>query len=46
MPADIAKVDKVIITNLTALKAKYGLPGSQKIQAAVQDLMASDQKRG
>jgi hypothetical protein len=46
MPADIAKVDKVIVTNLTALKGKYDLAGSQKVEAAVQDLITADQKRG
>ena len=46
MSADIAKVDKVIVTNLTALKTKYDLAGSQKVQTAVQDLITSDQKRG
>ena len=46
MPADITKVDKVIVTNLTALKAKYGLAGLQKVQAAVQELITSDQRRG
>jgi len=46
MSADIAKVDKVIVTNLAALKAKYGLAGSQKVQAAVQELITSDQRRG
>ncbi|MGA2094008.1 MAG: hypothetical protein ABSH16_11490 [Sedimentisphaerales bacterium] len=46
MSADTAKVDKVIVTNLAALKAKYGLAGSQKVQAAVQELITSDQRRG
>jgi hypothetical protein len=46
MSADIAKVDKVIVTNLTALKTKYDLAGSQKVQTAVQDLITSDQRRG
>jgi hypothetical protein len=40
-----ASVDKVIVTNLTALKAKYGKEVAQ-IEAAVKDLIAADQKRG
>lgn len=40
------KVDKVIVTNLTALKAKYGVAGVQKIQTSIQGLIAADQKRG
>lgn len=46
MPANIAKIDKVIVTNLAVLKAKYGSTGAQKVQTAVQDLITSDQKRG
>lgn len=38
--------DKVIVTNLTALKQKYGAAGLKKIQTAVKDLIAADKKRG
>lgn len=37
--------DKVIVTNLSALKSKYG-KGTAKIEAAVKRLIASDKKRG
>ena len=39
-------VDKVIVTNLTALKQKYQAAGVKAIQAAVQDLIAADKQRG
>jgi Peptidase family C25 len=38
--------DKVIVTNLTALKQKYGAAGLKTIQSAVKDLIAADKKRG
>lgn len=38
--------DKVIITNLTALKAKYGASGVTDIKSAITDLIAADKKRG
>ncbi|HXI22441.1 MAG TPA: hypothetical protein VNG71_01095 [Pyrinomonadaceae bacterium] len=38
--------DKVIITNLTALKAKYGASGVTEIKSAITDLIAADKKRG
>jgi hypothetical protein len=38
--------DKVIVTNLTALKQKYGAAGLKTIQSAVRDLIAADKKRG
>ena len=38
--------DKVIVTNMTALKQKYGAAGLKKIQTAVKDLIAADKKRG
>ena len=38
--------DKVIVTNLIALKQKYGAPGLKKIQSALKDLIAADKKRG
>jgi len=41
-----AKTDKVIVTNLTALQAKYGSAGVNKIQAAVKDLIKADKQRG
>lgn len=37
--------DKVIVTNLSALKSKYGA-GLQKIEAAIKKLIAADKKRG
>ncbi len=46
MPAGTAKVDKIIVTNLSALKAKYDATGWQKIEAAVQALITSDRQRG
>ena len=38
--------DKIIVTNMTALKEKYGAAGLKKIQSAVKDLVAADKKRG
>ena len=38
--------DKVILTNISVLKQKYGTQGYTKLQAAVKQLIASDQKRG
>ena len=38
--------DKVIVTNITALKSKYGVPGLGKIRAAVKALIAADKARG
>ena len=38
-------IDKVIISNRTALQDKYGKPGFQKIHAAVKRLIAADKKR-
>jgi hypothetical protein len=46
MAPQTAKIDKVIVTNLSALKTKYGDAGSQSIRTAVQDLIAADQNRG
>ena len=40
------KIDKAIVTNLSALKRKYGAAGVQKIQAALKNLIAKDRKRG
>jgi hypothetical protein len=40
------KTDKVILTNLEALKAKYGTAGVAKIRSAVDTLVASDMQRG
>lgn len=37
--------DKVIVTNLTALKSKYGAAGIKKIQTAITKLVAADKKR-
>lgn len=44
--ATVVKIDKVIVTNLSALKGKYGMTGVQKIQAALKNLIAKDRKRG
>jgi len=41
-----AKTDKVIVTNLTALRAKYGTAGANKIKAAVKALIKADKERG
>lgn len=38
--------DKVIVTNLSALKSKYGAKGVLKIDAAIKKLAAADKKRG
>jgi len=38
--------NKVIITNLTALKAKYGADGVKKLKAAIKTLIAADKARG
>lgn len=38
--------DKVIVTNLSALKSKYGAGGVTKISAAINKLIAADKKRG
>jgi hypothetical protein len=40
------KIDKVIVTNLSALKGKYGTAGVEKIQSALKNLIAKDQQRG
>jgi len=38
--------DKIIVTNRTALTAKYGSAGVSRIKKAVDDLIAADAKRG
>jgi hypothetical protein len=38
--------DKIIVTNLGRLKAKYGAAGAAKIKAAVKKLVAADKLRG
>jgi hypothetical protein len=38
--------DKVVVTNVSALKRKYASQGYAKLQAAVRELIAADQKRG
>ena len=40
------KTDKVIVTNFSALREKYGNDGLKKINTAVAALMAADKKRG
>ena len=39
-------VDKVILTNVTALKTKYGAPGLRTIHSAVTALIQADKARG
>jgi hypothetical protein len=46
MSTDTAKVDKVIVTNQTALVAKYGSDGTRKILSAVQGLISADKSLG
>ena len=41
-----AKVDKVIVTNLSALAGKYDAAGVRDIRAAVERLIAADKARG
>ena len=38
--------DKIIVTNLGALRKKYGTKGLTKIRAAITALIAADKKRG
>lgn len=38
--------DKIMVTNLSRLKAKYGADGVTRIKAAVRKLVAADKKRG
>src|SRR5688572_27337833 len=38
--------DKIIVTNLAALKEKYGAAGVKKIKTAVNKLIAADKTRG
>jgi hypothetical protein len=40
------KIDKVIVTNLGALKAKYGAKGVTAITKAIDALIAADKQRG
>src|SRR5262245_28701116 len=40
------KIDKVIVTNFSALREKYGKEGLKKIDNAVADLVDADKKRG
>jgi hypothetical protein len=41
-----AKVDKVIVTNGAAMKAKYGATYASKIKPAINALVAADKTRG
>src|SRR5260221_5205798 len=41
-----ARIDKILITNLSALKGKYGDPGVAKIRKSVDALITADKKRG
>jgi len=38
-------IDKIIVTNRSALQNKYGSAGFKKIEAAVRQLIAADKKR-
>jgi hypothetical protein len=40
------KVDKLVVTNVAALKAKYGAKGVTAINAAMRRLISADKKRG
>ncbi|HZI83225.1 MAG TPA: hypothetical protein VFF44_04880, partial [Casimicrobiaceae bacterium] len=40
------KVDKLILTNFTALRSKYGSSGVRRIRAAIGTLIAADRARG
>lgn len=40
------KIDKMIVTNTSALAAKYGKAGSAKISSALKKLIAADARRG
>ena len=40
------KIDKVIVTNFSALNEKYGKDGLKKVNKAVTDLIAADKERG
>jgi hypothetical protein len=42
----LSKTDKVILTNLEALKAKYGNSGVANISTTINSLIASDKQRG
>ena len=46
MAPTTTKIDKVIVTNFSALKRKYGNAGGKKIQTAVKELIAADKSRG
>jgi hypothetical protein len=39
-------VDKVVLTNVRALKTKYGVPGLRTIQSAITALIQADKARG
>jgi hypothetical protein len=41
-----AKVDKVILTNFSALRAKYGGSGLRAVRSAIRKLIAADRRRG
>lgn len=40
------KLDKIIVTNESALVSKYGAPGARSVRAAVARLIAADRARG
>src|SRR5687767_3100448 len=41
-----AKIDKLVVTHIAALKAKYGVKGVTAINAALRRLTSADTKRG
>ena len=41
-----AKVDKVILTNVSALSSRYGLSGVSAIRSSISKLIAADRARG
>jgi hypothetical protein len=42
----MAKIDKLIVTNVQALRSKYGTRGLAEISAAVDAMIAADAARG
>src|SRR5262245_41033615 len=42
----MARIDKLIVTNVPALRSKYGSSGLGAIRAAVDELIAADAVRG
>lgn len=44
--ADVKNTDKIIVTNVAALKTKYGTSGWSKIDQRIKALIAADDRRG